>query len=195
MTDSTATPGAAPDDDPALAAAKRAARAAALAARPPTDPMRDAALRAVLLPLVAGHAAVAAVWPLPGEADLRPLLARLHADGTVVLLPETPPRGRPLRFRRWMPGATMLPGRFGTLHPDGPEAMPDLLLVPLLLFDGRGVRLGYGGGYYDRTLARLPGVPAIGFAHARQEVASLPAGPNDVRLAAVATERGVRRFG
>jgi 5-formyltetrahydrofolate cyclo-ligase len=76
---------------------------------------------------------------------------------------------------------------------DWPRAAPDLLLVPLLAFDGRGHRLGYGGGFYDRTLALL-GVPAIGIAYAGQEVSSLPAEPHDRRLTAILTEQGLRRF-
>jgi 5-formyltetrahydrofolate cyclo-ligase len=68
---------------------------------------------------------------------------------------------------------------------------PDFLLVPLLAFDRAGRRLGYGAGYYDRTLAALPGRPAIGCAYAVQEVEAVPAGPQDARLDAVATERGV----
>ena len=71
------------------------------------------------------------------------------------------------------------------------EVRPDWLLVPLLAFDRAGRRLGYGGGYYDRTLARLPGAVAVGCAHAVQEVPEVPAGPEDARLAFVATERGV----
>ncbi|MBB2169319.1 5-formyltetrahydrofolate cyclo-ligase [Gluconacetobacter aggeris] len=185
-------------DPPALVEAKaelrrhlRALRAAAPA------PGAAAALcrrmgehvRAVLPP----GACVAAVWPLPGEVDLRGLCAGLHEDGYGVLLPETPPRGQPLRFHRWCPEAVMHRGRFGTLHPDGPAARPDLVFVPLLGFDRRGFRLGYGGGYYDRTLAGLPGVPAVGFGLSAQEVPAVPVGPYDVPLPLIVTEREVIR--
>ena len=68
---------------------------------------------------------------------------------------------------------------------------PTFLLVPLLAFDRRGHRLGYGGGYYDRTLAALPGAVALGIAHAAQELDEVPAGPEDARLAAIATEAGL----
>ncbi len=131
---------------------------------------------------------VAGFWPLPGEIDVRPLLHALSARGHTVALPQTPPRGQPLSFHAWQPGMDLQPGRFGTLHPDGPALTPDLLLVPLLAFDHTGARLGYGGGYYDRTLAALPGRLAIGCAFAAQEVAQLPIEPTDIRLSAVLTE-------
>ncbi len=132
---------------------------------------------------------VAGVWPLPGEIDLRPLLDLLHARGHVIVLPETTPHDTPLTYRRWHPDAVMLCGRFATSHPDGPMLKPQLMLVPLLAFDRRCHRLGYGGGYYDRTLAALPGVPAIGYGYATQQVTMVPIGPHDRALDAVVTER------
>jgi 5-formyltetrahydrofolate cyclo-ligase len=136
-------------------------------------------------------AAVAGFWPLAGEIDIRPLLEALHARGNPVLLPETPKRGNPLIFRHWYPGAPMVRERFGTLRPVGPVGVPAWLLVPLLAFDRQGRRLGYGGGYYDRTLAELVGKTAIGCAFAAQELDEVPAGDYDARLAAIATERGI----
>ena len=92
-------------------------------------------------------ATIAGFWPMGDEIDIRPLLHALHALGHALLLPVTPPRGQALLFRRWAPGAAMEPGRFGTHHPAAAEAAtPDTLLVPLLAFDSRGHRLGYGGG-------------------------------------------------
>ena len=85
----------------------------------------------------------------------------------------------------------MAPGRFGTAVPTGAAMVPTLLLVPLLAFDRRGNRLGYGAGYYDRTLAALPGVRTLGCAFGAQELDSVPVGPHDVKLDAVATECGV----
>jgi 5-formyltetrahydrofolate cyclo-ligase len=83
----------------------------------------------------------------------------------------------------------------GTRQPhQGAEALtPGVLLVPLLVFDRRGHRLGYGAGFYDRTLALLPGATAIGVAHAAQELDEVPAGPEDARLDAIATEAGLIR--
>jgi 5-formyltetrahydrofolate cyclo-ligase len=87
------------------------------------------------------------------------------------------------------------PGSFGIPEPFShwPKARPDLLLVPLLAFDADGHRLGYGGGFYDRTLALLK-VPAIGIAYAGQEVTVLPHDSHDAVLDAVLTERGLTRF-
>ena len=94
-------------------------------------------------------------------------------------------------FRSWTPDAPLRPGRFGTLHPEGPELRPHLVFVPLLAWDRRLNRLGYGGGYYDRTLAALPDAVAIGVGFASQEVAAVPAGPYDVPLDGVLTEHGL----
>lgn len=193
----TPTARVAPHARPDIEAAKRQARAAARAARLACDPACGAELAAHVLAerIVPKGAAVSGFWPMPGEIDIRPLLLGLYGRGHAILLPETPPRGNPLIFRRWEPGAAMLTERFGTQRPDGPPGTPDVLFVPLLAFDRGGHRLGYGGGYYDRTLAGLPASVAIGCAFAAQEVASVPAGPHDIRLHAVATERGVIRFG
>jgi 5-formyltetrahydrofolate cyclo-ligase len=136
-------------------------------------------------------AVVAGVWPLPGEIDLRPLLQRLAMAGHTLALPVTPQRGQPLTFRRWAPGEALQAGRFGTFEPTGPELEPDFFLVPLLAFDRTGRRLGYGGGFYDRTLTARPAVPRLGVGFAAQEMPAVPAGPMDIRLPRVATERGL----
>ncbi len=180
-------------DPPELVAAKRFARDAARLARGEGDEAADLAVCGRLLSLIPEGPVVSGVWPLPGELDLRSLLSALHERGQVVVLPETTPRGQSLVFRHWHPDATMLAGRFGTRHPDGEAVTPGLLLVPLLAFDARLMRLGYGGGYYDRTLAALPGCRAIGFAYARQQVGAVPTGVFDVPLDAIVTEAGVLR--
>jgi 5-formyltetrahydrofolate cyclo-ligase len=187
---------AAPHSFPDLTTAKRAAREVASAVRAACDPALGAVVAAHVLRdgRPPAGAVVSGVWPLPGEIDLRPLLEELHARGHAVVLPVTPPRGHPLIFRRWRPGDVLVPERFGTMAPAGEEAVPDFLLVPLLAFDRRGYRLGYGGGYYDRTLAGLPRRFALGFGFAAQEMDVVPAGPTDIRLDAVATERGIIRF-
>ncbi|MCQ9156002.1 5-formyltetrahydrofolate cyclo-ligase [Acidomonas methanolica] len=131
---------------------------------------------------------IGGVWPLPGEADLRALWRDLHERGRSVLLPETTPRAAPLLFRHWSPDVRMLEGRFGTLHPEGEIGVPDLVLVPLLAFDRRLNRLGYGGGYYDRTLSSVR-CPAIGYAFSWQEVPEVPVGEHDWKLDGVVTER------
>ena len=177
--------------------AKKALRAEILAARAGWDGVASGlAVTATVLrdcPPPAG-AVVSGFWPLEGELDIRPLLHALFERGHVIVLPVTPKRGQPLTFRVWRPGDVMERERFGTFRPTGPEAVPDFLLVPLLAFDRMGGRLGYGAGYYDRTLAHLPPTFALGCAFAAQEVPSVPMGPFDARLDAVATERGVTRF-
>ncbi|MEJ0047413.1 MAG: 5-formyltetrahydrofolate cyclo-ligase [Rhodospirillales bacterium] len=167
-------------------------RARMLAVRAGLDPALGAVLGAHVLrdlKLPAG-AKIAGVWPLPGEIDLRPLWHALHDRGHPVLLPETPPRSGTLRFRHWRPGCVMVRERFGTERPDGAHDAPDIMFVPLLAFDRRGHRLGYGGGYYDRTLAAHPSVRAVGFGFAAQEVPAVPAGPHDRALPAIVTEGG-----
>jgi 5-formyltetrahydrofolate cyclo-ligase len=140
-------------------------------------------------------AVVSGFWPLGEEIDIRPLLLALHDRGHRVTLPVTPRRGEALTFRGWQPGDVMLPERFGTLRPIGEVLVPDFLLIPLLAFDAAGARLGYGGGFYDRTLAVLPGRLRLGCAFAAQQVDSVPVGPYDIRLDAVATENGIIRCG
>jgi 5-formyltetrahydrofolate cyclo-ligase len=174
--------------------AKRAMRAERIAARAGHDPRAaGAALTALVLrdcPPSQG-AVVSGFWPLDGEIDIRPLLLALHARGHPIVLPVTPERGLPLSFRLWQPGDRLVAERFGTMRPTGEERLPDFLLVPLLAFDRRGGRLGYGAGYYDRTLPLLTPRFALGCAFAAQEVPDVPMGPRDVRLDAVATEREV----
>ena len=182
-------------DDP-LALAKQALRTAAMAARAARDPSMGRQLAAHVLsewPPALG-AVVAGSWPMGQEIDIRPLLEALFAHGHAVVLPATPPRGQALVFHEWQPGMAMQPERFGTARATGPVRVPDVLFVPLLAFDRTGHRLGYGGGYYDRTLAALPHAIAIGCGYAAQEMAEVPAGATDIRLHGVATELGVIRF-
>jgi 5-formyltetrahydrofolate cyclo-ligase len=155
------------------------------------EELRDVILREA--PPPAG-ALIGGFWPMGEEIDTRPLLEALHARGHRVALPVATPRGQPLVFRPWAPGAEMARGVFGTRHPAEDGAVtPGWLIVPLLAFDRRGARLGYGGGYYDRTLALLPQAIAIGAAYAAQEVPEVPIGPHDIPLHAIATERGLIR--
>jgi 5-formyltetrahydrofolate cyclo-ligase len=181
--------------DVVLQAAKAAARTSARAHRAtlfsPDAPKRLAGA------LLARHAPpegaiIAGYWPMGDEMDPRPLMLALAARGHALALPVTPPRGQPLAFLAWAPGAALRSGALGTSEPvAGEELRPDVLLVPLLAFDRAGRRLGYGGGYYDRTLAALPGAKAIGIAYAGQEMPEVPAGPQDFRLPLIATEAGI----
>ena len=178
-----------------LDAMKRAARERAKAARAGCDPALGVDLARRLMaefPPPSG-AIVAGFWPMGREIDIRPLLLALHERGHPIVLPVTPKRGFPLAFRGWRPGDVLVAEAFGTSRPIGEELVPEYVLVPLLAFDRAGRRLGYGGGFYDRTLAGLPGAMAVGCAYAAQEVDEVPTGPYDFLLNAVATERGVIR--
>ena len=184
---------AAPHNSPELIEAKRRLRERMLAAREAWDPGVGAALGEHVLRelVVPAGAVVSGFWPIGKEIDIRPLLLALHGRGHPIVLPVTPKRGNPLIFRLWQPGDKLVPERFGTFRPTGEVRQPDFLLVPLLAFDRRGYRIGYGAGFYDRTLAGLPGRFRLGVAYAASEVDAVPAGPYDARLDAVATERGV----
>jgi 5-formyltetrahydrofolate cyclo-ligase len=174
-----------------LAAEKAGLRQAALAARQNCDPVLGESLAKNVMrqaPPPPG-AIIAGFWPLPGEIDILPLLHALAEGGWPLCLPVTPRRGFPLTFRTWKPGDPLTPGRFNTRHPTGPETVPDYILVPLLAFDRAGNRLGYGGGYYDRTLAQLPTAFRLGCAFSAQEMPRIPTGPEDVTLHAIATEK------
>lgn len=187
---------AAPHLLPGVIEAKRAARTRARSLRAGCDPALGTALTEHVLrdcALPAG-AVVSGFWPIGDEIDIRPLLHAFHARGHPIVLPVTPKRGESLTFRLWQPGDVLVREPFGTMRPIGEERVPTFLLVPLLAFDRQGHRLGYGGGYYDRTLSALQGAFALGCAYAAQEVDQVPVAPYDARLNAVATERGVIFF-
>lgn len=137
--------------------------------------------------------AVSGFWPIRDEVDVRPLMAALRGFGWTVLLPVVTGPDSPLVFRVWAPGDALAAARFGVMEPAGGETLdPDVVLVPLLAFDRKGHRLGYGKGHYDRTLAELRGrrkVFAVGVAYAGQEVPVVPADRFDQKLDAVLTER------
>jgi len=147
---------------------------------------------------LAEKARVSGYVPMGDEIDDMVLLARLHALGHVCALPVVVAPGAPLLFRRWRPGDTLVPGVWKIPMPpeDAETVVPDVLLVPLLAFDAAGYRLGYGGGYYDRTLAALrpKGAVAVGVAFSGQQVAAVPHEDHDERLDWVVTERYARPF-
>lgn len=143
---------------------------------------------------------IAGYWPIHSEVDVRPLLEKLSETHPIVL-PVTPRDRLRLSFRRWTPGAAMEQGPFGTQHPVGEASdgsgplVPDVVLVPMLAFTRSGDRLGYGGGYYDATLAALkadkPSLRTVGIAYAGQMVKLLPTEKTDMRLDYVLTQNGL----
>ena len=146
--------------------------------------------------VLAGYRGVplAGYMPMRTEIDCLPAMEEASAHG-LVGVPVIEGAGRPLRFRSWSPDAVMVPGPFGAAIPEsGNWIVPEILIVPLVAFDRRGGRLGYGGGFYDRTLEGLRAVKptlAIGFAYAAQEAQDLPLEPTDQPLDLIVTETGV----
>jgi 5-formyltetrahydrofolate cyclo-ligase len=136
---------------------------------------------------------VSGYLPIRSELDPRPAMTALHWAGRDIGVPVIRGARQPLDFHLWTPEAALVEGPFGAQVPVvATPVMPRILIVPLLAFDSSGTRLGYGGGFYDRTLAALraadPLSRAIGFGFAAQEVPSLPAEPTDARLDALVTE-------
>lgn len=142
--------------------------------------------------------AIAGYWRIRDEVDCQPILVRLMDGGQVVILPVVAGPAEPLEFRIWGADAPLYEAGFGTLAPSdlAPRSEPDLILMPLLGFDRTGTRLGYGGGYYDRTLASMRKKPMlVGLAFGAQGLDYIPREAHDIPLDAVVTEDGVEFFG
>ncbi|MGE0006195.1 MAG: 5-formyltetrahydrofolate cyclo-ligase [Parvibaculaceae bacterium] len=181
---------------------KRRARTAANAARLQAHKVLGERAGLMLaqheLPVVRdeGLACVSGFYPYQAEINVLPLLARLVSEGWQTALPVVMAKGEPLTFRAWAPGEPTGRGIWDIHIPleTAAELKPDVLLVPMLAFDRRGYRLGYGGGFYDRTLAelrKLKPVVAIGVAYAEQEMPAVPITSHDEPLDWILTERGV----
>jgi 5-formyltetrahydrofolate cyclo-ligase len=180
---------------------KTALRRAALVRRdalPPAERMAAAlAIAERGLPVeVTPGTVVSGFSPLKSEISPLPLLRRLADAGANLALPVVIGRGQPLVMRAWSFGAPLVSGVWGIREPpaDAPELNPDILIVPLLAFDRRGHRIGYGAGYFDMTITALrarQAVVAVGLAYAAQEVDAVPFTPRDARLDLVLTEREV----
>jgi 5-formyltetrahydrofolate cyclo-ligase len=173
---------------------KKNARAEAFARRKVAFAARSAADCDRLKAVLADHAGkvLAGYMPMRTEIDCLPAM-KAH-DGPVGV-PVILAAATPLKFRSWTADAAMIAGEFGARIPENGEWVePDVLIVPLLSFDRRGYRLGYGGGFYDRTLeglrSRKP-VIAIGFAFSAQEVDEVPIEATDQPLDLIVTEAGV----
>lgn len=181
-------------DAATLTELKAAARSAAFARRKAAHAARTPSAADLLARVLAAHRGrpLAGYMPMRTEIDCLPAMAA-H-DGPVAV-PVILGPGQPLRFRRWTPEARMVAGEFGALIPEsGDWIVPEVLVVPLVAFDRKGYRLGYGGGFYDRTLEGLRAlgpVTAIGFAYGAQEMAEVPVEPTDQPLDLIVTESEV----
>jgi 5-formyltetrahydrofolate cyclo-ligase len=190
-----------PPDDPA--AAKRRCRAIAAEARARAQAAAGAAAGVQLAAIGLGFlglepATVSGFKPFADEIDVLPLMARLAAEGWRTALPVVVGRARPLVFRAWSPGEPTFPGVWSIPVPpeSAPEVRPDVLLVPMLAFDRSGFRLGYGGGFYDRTLSALRAskpIVAVGVAFSGQELPEVPREAHDEPLDWILTEHGPSR--
>lgn len=138
---------------------------------------------------------IAGYLPIGSEVDPRRVMRVLARDNRICV-PVVTVRGAPLRFREWWPGCALETGPFGVQVPvEGGWRVPDLVIVPLVGFDSTGARLGYGGGFYDRTLAGLGAADIVGLAVEAQRVPSLPVEATDIRLPWIVTDRGVLETG
>lgn len=142
---------------------------------------------------------VACYQPVRGEIDMRDAFTELEKRGHTLCLPVVAGNDEPLLFRRWQTSDTLEQGKFGIAVPPigNTQLIPDMVIVPLVAFDAKGNRLGYGAGYYDRTLHQLRkfgNVLAIGVAYASQQVEDIVVEAHDAVLDAVVTEKGVVRF-
>ncbi|MBM9593579.1 5-formyltetrahydrofolate cyclo-ligase [Roseitranquillus sediminis] len=138
---------------------------------------------------------VSAYWPIKCEPDLRGWLRRLLAAGATTALPVVETRAAPLVFRCWRPGARMTRGHWNILVPpeDAGTVTPEVTIAPLVGWDAAGYRLGYGGGYFDRTLAALSPAPfVIGVGLEAARLATIYPQPHDVPMDAIVTEAGLR---
>ena len=178
---------------------KAEARKAAFARRKAAHEAARPGASGHLSEVLAGYRGVplSGYMPIRTEIDPLPAMEEAAAHGPVGV-PVIRGAGLPLEFSRWEPGCALRQGPFGALVPDVDEVFePEILIVPLVAFDRNGGRLGYGGGFYDRTLERLRArraTLAIGFAYAAQEAEILPLEPTDQPLDMIVTETGVIAF-
>lgn len=185
-----------------VAARKIAVRKSALAARAAIGEAERAAAGDAIaafggeIVALEKPACVALFFPVKGEIDVLPLAGKLARAGVRLCLPVIVGKGEPLLFRDWRPDDPLEDKPFGLKEPfsDAADATPDLLFVPLAAFDRAGGRIGYGGGFYDRTLAKLRSAGpalAVGVAFSAQETQAVPVADHDERIDFVLTEAGV----
>jgi 5,10-methenyltetrahydrofolate synthetase len=132
-------------------------------------------------------------WPYKGEFDARFAIRRWREQGVVAALPEVVGKAEPLRFRKWWPGAPMRAGVYDIPFPDGTDAVtPQAAIVPMNGYDDQGYRLGYGGGYFDRTLAADRCALVIGVSYEMLKLPTIYPQPHDIPMDFVVTERGIQ---
>jgi 5-formyltetrahydrofolate cyclo-ligase len=180
-----------------LVTEKAAARKAAFAARKDAFARGQGQAAEILADFLAVHRGKVLAGYMPMRTEIDPLPAMAAHQGTVGV-PVILGPGQALKFREWTPGCAMQEGAFKAYIPvEGAWVEPEVVIVPLVAFDARGYRLGYGGGFYDRTLeglrARRPTI-AVGFAFDAQETAGVPIEETDQKLDFIVTETGVRAF-
>jgi 5-formyltetrahydrofolate cyclo-ligase len=136
-------------------------------------------------------------WPMRGEPDLRPLIERLTARGGRCALPIVAERAKPLVFRTWAPGERLQRGVWNIPVPaEGTEVTPAWMVAPVVAFDARCYRLGYGGGYFDRTLAAMQPKPSVfGVGYSCAALPTIYPQPHDIPMDAIVTELAVLRPG
>lgn len=182
-----------------LARIKAEARKAAFARRNGAHAAARGSDAALLSEILAGHRGVplSGYLPIRTEIDPLPAMAEAAAHGPVAV-PVILGAGQPLLFSRWAPDISLRDGTFGTSIPEHDDFIePEILIVPLLAFDRHGGRLGYGGGFYDRTLQRLRArraTLAVGFAFDEQEAGTIPVEPTDQPLDMLVTQSRVLSF-
>jgi 5-formyltetrahydrofolate cyclo-ligase len=150
------------------------------------------------LKMQADELVIAAYMPIRTEVSPLPAMEKMAARGRDICVPVVIGNGQPLEFHRWTPDGKMVEGAFGAMIPAEREVMePDVVITPLAAFDMNGYRLGYGGGFYDRSFEQLSEkkpIQAIGYAYDAQEVMMVPREKTDFRLNAVITEKGILSF-
>lgn len=181
---------------------KRATRLAGIERRAQMDPERKRALdvrineqiEAALLDALP-KGVVGFCWPYKGEFDLRFVIHKLRDRGAVAALPVVVKKAHPMIFRGWWPGVTMVPGIYEIPVPHGtPQLEPDAVFAPLNAFDEAGFRLGYGGGFFDRTLASIDPQPiALGVAYEEQRIPTIHPSQYDIPMDFIFTEANIYR--
>jgi 5-formyltetrahydrofolate cyclo-ligase len=185
-------------DQQSLKQWRRDQRARLLEQRLAAGPQRktwNAAIGPKLRTVLSGvrNTVIGAYWPFKGEFNIRPLMRQLHAEGACPALPAVVEPKAPLEFCRWHPDMAMERGVYDIPIPkERHPVTPSVVIAPLVGFDAQGYRLGYGGGYYDRTLAAIDPTPlVIGVGYELSRLETLYPQPHDIAMDVIVTEAGI----